>query len=215
MEAAPGLEPGNLGFAIRRLSHLAMPPNGRLATKSRRGAARRVLKHSPGEAVVKRMADWLRAGREWVAREPVATAPGVLTSMDPAFLEPARPHAGVEPREGGISGGARGALRRRRYTPPTAERRGDVAELADASDLKSEAFTGVRVRAPASPPPGPTRQVERPVVVEGSARAALHRLGALLDRETLVDATRAPRPLHYAAINDRWLRNSRAQSRHE
>ena len=26
MEAAPGFEPGNNGFADRRLSHLAMPP---------------------------------------------------------------------------------------------------------------------------------------------------------------------------------------------
>src|SRR6058998_3688670 len=26
LEAAPGLEPGNNGFAIRRLSHLATPP---------------------------------------------------------------------------------------------------------------------------------------------------------------------------------------------
>ena len=28
MEAATGLEPVNNGFAIRRLSHLAMPPQG-------------------------------------------------------------------------------------------------------------------------------------------------------------------------------------------
>ena len=28
MEAAAGLEPANNGFAIRRLSHLAMPPTG-------------------------------------------------------------------------------------------------------------------------------------------------------------------------------------------
>ncbi len=27
MEAAPGFEPGNNGFADRRLSHLAMPPS--------------------------------------------------------------------------------------------------------------------------------------------------------------------------------------------
>lgn len=37
--------------------------------------------------------------------------------------------------------------------------RGGMAELADASDLKSEARKGVRVRSPVSPPPRAARPV--------------------------------------------------------
>ena len=33
MEAAPGLEPGNRGFADLRLSHLAMPPQKKWSGK--------------------------------------------------------------------------------------------------------------------------------------------------------------------------------------